>query len=284
MATNFSGKPLWYISLQMTSRSTLSNVFWKLTKTVYKGVCHSRDCSMMMRMVVMWSVHERSCLKPACSTRSLLSKAVFSLSSIILVSTLLRMDNSMVPRQLLQDERSPFFGSFTRCPRFQSSGTRSCSQILLRSGCSMSVEVWMSAFRASGGIPSGPAALPDLRDLIALAISVLLGGLILIPRSWVGGGMSGGVVGAGRLSVSLKCSAHLALCSSPGDGVSVLVLGGMAGVVIFPRQCPGHLVQSLHVSLACCSLFLAGQLLNVASFVLPCTFLYLSVLLPELSL
>ena len=31
----------------------------------------------------------------------------------------------------------------------------------------MSVEVWMSAFRASGGIPSGPAALPDLRDLIA---------------------------------------------------------------------------------------------------------------------
>ena len=81
----------------------------------------------------------------------------------------------------------------------------------------MSVEVWMSAFRASGGIPSGPAALPDLRDLIALVISVLLGGLILISRSWVGGGMSGGARGAGRLSVSLKCSAHLALCSSsPG--------------------------------------------------------------------
>ena len=68
------------------------------------------------------------------------------------------------------------------------------------------------------------------------------------------------------------------------DGVSVLVLDGVAGVVVFPRQFPGYLVQSLHVSLACCSLCLAGQLLNVASFVLPCTSLHLSVLLPVLSL
>ena len=78
----------------------------------------------------------------------------------------------------------------------------------------MSVEVWTSALRASGGIPSGPAALPDLRDLMALVISVLLGGLVLMSRSSVAGGMSGGVGGAGLLSVSLKCSAHLALCSS----------------------------------------------------------------------
>ena len=141
----------------------------------------------------------------------------------------------MIPHQLLQDERSSFFGSFTRCPRFQSSGTPSCSQILLRSGCSMSVEVWMSAFRASGGIPSGPAALPDLRDLIALAILVLLGGLVLISRSWVGGGMSGGARGAGRLSVSLKCSAHLALCSSsPGMVFPSLSLTGRLGLLFFP--------------------------------------------------
>ena len=60
---------------------------------------------------------------------------------------------------------------------------------------------------------SGPAALPDLRDLMAWAISVLLGGLMLISRSWIGGGMSGGAGGAGRLSVSLKCTANLALCS-----------------------------------------------------------------------
>ena len=98
----------------------------------------------------------------------------------------------------------------------------------------MSVEVWMSAFRASGGIPSGPAALPDLRDLIALAISVLLGGLLLISRSWVGCGMSGGARGAGRLSVSLKCSAHLALCSSsPGMVFPSLSLTGRLGLGFF---------------------------------------------------
>ena len=66
----------------------------------------------------------------------------------------------------------------------------------------MSVEVSMSTFRASGGMPSGPAALPDLRDLIALAISVLVGGLVLISSSWVAGGMSGGTGGGGLLSVS----------------------------------------------------------------------------------
>ena len=40
----------------------------------------------------------------------------------------------------------------------------------------MSVEAWMSTFRASGGIPLGPAAFPDFSDLTALAISALLGG------------------------------------------------------------------------------------------------------------
>ena len=141
-----------------------------------------------------------------------------------------------------------------------------------------------SGCRPSGGIPSGPAALPDLRDLIALAISVLLGGFVLISRSWVGGGISGGAGGDGRLSVSLKYSAHLVLCSSsPGMVFPSLSLTGRLGL-FFPRQCPGYLVQSLHVSLACCSLCLAGQLLNMASFVLPCTFLHLSVLLPVLGL
>ena len=73
----------------------------------------------------------------------------------------------------------------------------------------------MSTFRASGGMSSGPAAFPGFSDLMALAISALLGGLVLTSRSSDGGGMSGGAGGAGLLSVSLKCSAHLALCSSP---------------------------------------------------------------------
>ena len=32
----------------MTSRSILSNAFWKLTNAEYSGVCHSSDCSMMI--------------------------------------------------------------------------------------------------------------------------------------------------------------------------------------------------------------------------------------------
>ena len=69
----------------------------------------------------------------------------------------------------------------------------------------------MSAFSASCSIPSGPAAFPDLWCLIVLVISVLVGELVLMSRSSVGGGMSGGTDGAGLLSVSLKCSAYRAL-------------------------------------------------------------------------
>ena len=121
----------------------------------------------------MWSVHDLSWQKPACSSRSLLSRAAISRSKIILVNTLPGIDSSMIPLQLLQDDISPFFGSFTICPFFQSSGTCSCSHTLFRSGYNISVNVWVSALSASGGIPSGPAVLPVLRDLMALEISIL---------------------------------------------------------------------------------------------------------------
>ena len=72
----------------------------------------------------------------------------------------------------------------------------------------------MSAFRASGGILFGPATFPDLRDLIALTISVLLGRLVLMSKNFLGGGMTGETDGADRLSVFLEYSAHRALCRS----------------------------------------------------------------------
>ena len=87
------------------------------------------------------------------------------------------IDSNVILLQLLQDDRSPFFGSFTRWPFFQSSGTLSCSQILCRSGSSMLVEVWISVFSASGGMPPGPAALPDFSDFMALVISYLVAGV-----------------------------------------------------------------------------------------------------------
>ena len=77
----------------------------------------------------------------------------------------------------------------------------------------------MSTFRASGGMPSGPAAFPDFSDLMALAISALLGGLVLTSRS----------------SDGLKCSAHLALCSSSPDRVfPYSSLTGRLRLLFFP--------------------------------------------------
>ena len=87
----------------------------------------------------------------------------------------------------------------------------------------------MSAFRASGGIPSGPATFPDL---IALTISVLLRRLMLISRSLLGGEMTGGTDGAGRLSVSLKYSTHRAVCcSSPRMMFPSLSFTGRLGLL-----------------------------------------------------
>ena len=101
----------------------------------------------------------------------------------------------------------------------------------------MSVEVWMSTFRASGGMPSGPAAFPDFSDLMALAISASLGGSVLTSRSSDGCGMSGGAGGAGLLSVSLTCSAHLGLCSySPVMVFPFSTLTGRLVFLFFPER------------------------------------------------
>ena len=164
----------------MTSRSTLLNAFWKTTNTEYSGDCHSSDCLMMICSVAMWSVLDLSWQKPHVE---LPARAFSSLSRMILVRILLGMETSMIPHQLLHDDRSPFF---------HSSGICSVSQIFIRSGWIISVEVWTSAFSASGGMPSGLAALPNFKDLMALLTSALVGGLVFTSSWFVAGGMSGG--------------------------------------------------------------------------------------------
>ena len=47
----------------------------------------------------------------------------------------------------------------------------------------MSVEDWISAFSAAGCMLSGPAALPDFSDLMALVISILVGGSVMMAMS-----------------------------------------------------------------------------------------------------
>ena len=92
----------------------------------------------------------------------------------------------------------------------------------------------MLAFRALGGIQSRPATFPDLRDLIALKILILLESLVLMSRSLLGSGMTGETDGAGWLSVSLKYSAHRALCcSSPRMMFPSLAFTGRLGLLFF---------------------------------------------------
>ena len=171
----------------------------------------------------------------------------------------------MIPHQLLHDEKYPFFDSFTRCPLFQTFGIRSCFQVLHRRGCSISVEIWMSAFRASGEIPSGPANFLDLRDLMALKISVLLEKLVLMSRSLLVGEMTGGTDGAGRLSVSLKYSAHRALCCfSPKTMFPFLSFIGRFGLLFLLKS---DLIQALDVALAYSTLSFCSQFPDVRSFV-----------------
>ncbi|VDP47796.1 unnamed protein product [Schistosoma mattheei] len=66
-----------------------------------------------------------------------------------------------------------------------------------------------SAFSASAGMLSGPAALPLLICLIAMLISSIVGGPRSIGRSMGAASILGGFSRAGRFKSSLKCSTHL---------------------------------------------------------------------------
>ncbi|VDP64752.1 unnamed protein product [Schistosoma curassoni] len=71
-----------------------------------------------------------------------------------------------------------------------------------------------SAFSASDGILSGPAALPLLICLMAMLISSVVDGPTSIGRSVDATSTLGGFSETGRFKSSLKCSTHLFSCSS----------------------------------------------------------------------
>ncbi|VDO59561.1 unnamed protein product [Schistosoma margrebowiei] len=94
-----------------------------------------------------------------------------------------------------------------------------------------------SAFSASAGMLSGPAALPLLICLMAMLISSVVGGPTLIGRSVGAASMLGGFSGAGRFESSLKCSTHLFCCSSMLVITSPsLLFSGRSGLRRFPES------------------------------------------------
>ncbi|CAH8522790.1 unnamed protein product [Schistosoma guineensis] len=111
-----------------------------------------------------------------------------------------------------------------------------------------------SAFSASAGMLSGPAALPLLICLMAMLISSIVGGPTSIGMSVGAASMLGGFSGAGRFKSSLKCSTHLFRCSSMLVITSPsLLFTGRSGLRRFPEfLC--RFIQLSHVSFSC-SLF-----------------------------
>ena len=94
-------------------------------------------------------------------------------------------------------------------------------------------------------IASGPAALPDFKDLMTLLTSALVGGLMFTSSWFAAGGMSSGTWGRGLLRISWKCCLFGFIC----DGLAVLVFHWSWGALVLPWQCSCDLIQPLHVSL-----------------------------------
>ena len=75
----------------------------------------------------MWLMHYSPFLKPACYWCSSLSTAVVLRCRMMWQKTLLVMDSSVMPLQLLHSDRFPFFGSLVIVPLSQASGITSLS-------------------------------------------------------------------------------------------------------------------------------------------------------------
>ena len=162
----------------------------------------------------MCSPQDLPFLNPACSLRSIGSRAVEILFRITLLNTLLVMDNSVIPLQFLQRLRFPFFGSLTISPVFQSMGISSSSYISLKISVRVSVMTSPPAFSISALTPSAPGAFPDFMLSIADFTSFAVGGSMLTSRSSSLSGMSSTSLGASLLRMVSKCVFHSCVCSS----------------------------------------------------------------------
>jgi hypothetical protein len=105
-------------------------------------------------------MHDRLLCYPACSFRSLSSIQILNRFNMIRLKILLGTDGRVIPLQFLQFVTSPFLGSFTNGPFFQSSDTTQVLHIFTNSGWSSSIVTPTSSLSTSGGMLSIPGALP----------------------------------------------------------------------------------------------------------------------------
>ena len=161
----------------------------------------------------MWSMHDFPLLKPACSWRRIVSVAADILFRIMRLKILHVIDNKVMPRQLLQFPKSPFFGSLIIVPVFQSSGVSSSSHILWKIWQRILGVSCSSAFSISAQTLSLHSAFPFFWALMASLTSASVIWSRLISRSSAASGMSASLGGSARLKTCWKCSFHLSIFS-----------------------------------------------------------------------
>ena len=110
MATMLSGIPycLRINHNEGRTRCMQSKAFQKSMKFIITGICHAVTFSMICLSAKIWSLHDLPGLNPACSCRKYVSMLFLNLLSNTLANTLPGTDSSVMPRQLLQSDRSPF--------------------------------------------------------------------------------------------------------------------------------------------------------------------------------
>ena len=129
------------------------------------------DCSIIDRRTKICSLHDRPRRNPACCSRSWLSMDCCSRRQSTMQKTLPGTESRVIPRQLSQFVKSPFFGNRIIIPCLHSSGTADLHQ----QAFIKLVRAWTMMFppdlSISGVISSRPAAFPVFSRPIAILVS-----------------------------------------------------------------------------------------------------------------
>ena len=140
----------------------LSKALTKSTTLIESRCWCSRICSMIDRRTNICSLRDRPRRSPACCSRSWLSTDCCSRRRSTMEKTFPGTDSRVIPRQLSNFVRSPFFGNRMIIPRLQSSGTTDLDpQTFI-----MLVRAWMMSspphLSISGATSSNPAVFHSL--------------------------------------------------------------------------------------------------------------------------
>ena len=159
---------------------------------------------MMFLNVNICALHERLRRNPACSSRRMFLTTPIRHLRSTMQKTLPGTERSVMPLQLLQSMRLPFFVSLTTTPFLHSAGTRSYCQHWFSKTAIFCANLLPPCFSNSAAIWSIPGALLFFNILIAAWVSSTVIALMFTSSStaWRWVSKSYVVVGFGWFSVS----------------------------------------------------------------------------------